>query len=149
MPFCSTYFLRANGPVRLPAVGMENPLSGMEYCAGIDHASNLSSACLQWYDDDSHFQSSNSTLDAVWELSRYTLDAASLDTYTDSNTRERRPCKIKQNTNNLACGQACILDVFCVQMKRTELLQQQVDYWCNEMCYGAGTRMHGYVTLIA
>jgi len=27
----------------------------------------------------------------VWELSRYTLDAASMDTYTDSNTRERRP----------------------------------------------------------
>jgi hypothetical protein len=30
-------------------------------------------------------------LNAVWELSRYTLEAASLDTYTDSNTRERRP----------------------------------------------------------
>ena len=44
-----------------------------------------------WYDSDSHFSSSNATLNAVFELSRYTLDAASLDTYTDSNTRERRP----------------------------------------------------------
>jgi len=40
---------------------------------------------------DSHFESSNATLDAVYEISRYTLEAASLDTYTDSNTRERRP----------------------------------------------------------
>jgi len=45
----------------------------------------------EWYDDDTHFDSSNKTLNAVWELSRYTLEAASLDTYTDSNTRERRP----------------------------------------------------------
>ena len=44
-----------------------------------------------WYDEDSHFLSSNATLNAVWELCRYTLDGASLDTYTDSNTRERRP----------------------------------------------------------
>ena len=40
---------------------------------------------------ESRFSSSNATLDAVWELSRYTLEAASMDTYTDSNTRERRP----------------------------------------------------------
>lgn len=40
---------------------------------------------------DSSFTSSNPTLNAVFELSRYTLEAASLDTYTDSNTRERRP----------------------------------------------------------
>jgi hypothetical protein len=40
---------------------------------------------------DSNFSSSNGTLDAVFELCRYTLEAASLDTYTDSNTRERRP----------------------------------------------------------
>ena len=44
-----------------------------------------------FYEEDSHFSSSNATLDAVWELCRYTLDGASLDTYTDSNTRERRP----------------------------------------------------------
>eukprot|EP01046_Picozoa_sp_COSAG06_P023084 COSAG06_NODE_1818_length_8294_cov_40.638560_5_plen_735_part_00 len=42
-----------------------------------------------WYEEDSHFSSSNATLDAVWDLCRYTLDAASLDSYTDSNTRER------------------------------------------------------------
>jgi len=36
-----------------------------------------------WYDEDSSFSSSNSTLDAVYNLCRYTLDAASLDTYTD------------------------------------------------------------------
>ena len=40
---------------------------------------------------DSHFSSSSSILNAVFELCRYTLEAASLDTYTDSNTRERRP----------------------------------------------------------
>ena len=40
---------------------------------------------------DSSFSSSDATLDAVFELCRYTLEAASLDTYTDSNTRERRP----------------------------------------------------------
>ena len=44
-----------------------------------------------WYRSDSHFSSSNATLNAVFELSRYTLEAGSLDTYTDSNTRERRP----------------------------------------------------------
>jgi len=45
----------------------------------------------RWYEEDSSFSSSNATLNAVWELSRYTVNAASLDTYTDSNTRERRP----------------------------------------------------------
>lgn len=45
----------------------------------------------KWDESDSQFASSNATLNAVWELCRYTLNAASLDTYTDSNTRERRP----------------------------------------------------------
>ena len=40
---------------------------------------------------DSYFRSDNETLNKVWELARYTLEATSLDTYTDSNTRERRP----------------------------------------------------------
>ena len=44
-----------------------------------------------WYDGDSAFTSSNETLDAVWSLARYTVHAASLDAYSDSNTRERRP----------------------------------------------------------
>ena len=32
-----------------------------------------------------------SMLMTVWELNRYTVQAGILDTYTDSNTRERRP----------------------------------------------------------
>ena len=40
-------------------------------------------------DSDSSFESSNATLDAVYDLCRYTVHAASLDSYTDSNTRER------------------------------------------------------------
>ena len=38
------------------------------------------------------FQSSNSSLDAVWGLVRYTLVAVSLDINTDSNTRQRDLC---------------------------------------------------------
>jgi len=45
----------------------------------------------EWDDADTHFDSSNSTLNSVFELMRYTLQAGVLDTYTDSNTRERRP----------------------------------------------------------
>ena len=44
-----------------------------------------------WAEEDSSFSSSNSTLDAVYNLCRYTLHGAALDTYTDSNTRERTP----------------------------------------------------------
>ena len=44
-----------------------------------------------WVDTDSSFTSSNATLNAVYELCRYTLLSAALDTYTDSNTRERTP----------------------------------------------------------
>ena len=40
---------------------------------------------------DSAFASSNATLNAVHELARWTLDGGVLDTYTDSNSRERRP----------------------------------------------------------
>jgi len=35
--------------------------------------------------------STSDILNRVWELNRYTVQAAVLDTYTDSNTRERRP----------------------------------------------------------
>merc|ERR1711972_293694 len=45
----------------------------------------------EWDECDTHFASSNATLNGVWELMRYTLEGGSLDTYTDSNTRERRP----------------------------------------------------------
>jgi hypothetical protein len=44
-----------------------------------------------WRDDDSRFESSNATLNAVWRLARDTLKVTSLDTATDSNTRERLP----------------------------------------------------------
>ena len=43
-----------------------------------------------WVETDSAFSSDNATLDAVYDLCRYTLYGVSLDTYTDSNTRERR-----------------------------------------------------------
>jgi len=44
-----------------------------------------------WYEEDSSFSSSNDTLNAVYNLCRYTVHSAALDTYTDSNTRERTP----------------------------------------------------------
>jgi hypothetical protein len=44
-----------------------------------------------WYEEESMFTSDNATLNAVYDLCRYTLYSASLDTYTDSNTRERTP----------------------------------------------------------
>lgn len=44
-----------------------------------------------WVESDSSFVSDNATLDAVYDLCRYTVHAAALDTYTDSNTRERTP----------------------------------------------------------
>jgi hypothetical protein len=43
-----------------------------------------------WDDSLSAFSSPNATLNAVWAQSRYTQRAGLLDTYTDSNTRERR-----------------------------------------------------------
>ena len=44
-----------------------------------------------WDATETTFNSSNATLNSIWELCRYTLEAGVLDTYTDSNTRERRP----------------------------------------------------------
>ncbi|KAH8076945.1 hypothetical protein JL720_10243 [Aureococcus anophagefferens] len=40
---------------------------------------------------ESSFDSSDATLDGVYELARWTVEAGVLDTFTDSNTRERRP----------------------------------------------------------
>eukprot|EP00039_Didymoeca_costata_P011354 m.159020 g.159020 ORF g.159020 m.159020 type:complete len:742 (+) comp15145_c0_seq4:511-2736(+) len=45
----------------------------------------------EYVEKDSQFISSNKMLNAVHELARWTLDGGVLDTYTDSNTRERRP----------------------------------------------------------
>lgn len=43
-------------------------------------------------DSDSAFTSSNPMLNKVWDLCKNTLKVTSLDTFTDSNTRERLPC---------------------------------------------------------
>merc|ERR1719174_805854 len=45
----------------------------------------------EYVDGESQFASDNATLNAVHELARWTLDGGILDTYTDSNSRERRP----------------------------------------------------------
>lgn len=44
-----------------------------------------------WREEESSFSCSDEVLQAVWELSRYTLKAGSLGDFSDSNTRERRP----------------------------------------------------------
>ena len=44
-----------------------------------------------WRDGDSRFSSSDDMLNAVWQLCANTLRFTSLDTATDSNTRERTP----------------------------------------------------------
>lgn len=44
-----------------------------------------------YYEEDSTFNSSNAMMNAVWALSEQTLRVTSLDTSTDSNTRERLP----------------------------------------------------------
>ena len=45
----------------------------------------------EWDPGQSAFHSSNATLDRVWRLCENTLRYVVMDTYTDSNTRERRP----------------------------------------------------------
>eukprot|EP00966_Prymnesium_polylepis_P149946 3463833-Prymnesium_polylepis.1 len=44
-----------------------------------------------WHEEECRFESSDGTLNAVWRLSRDSLRITSLDTATDSNTRERLP----------------------------------------------------------
>ena len=44
-----------------------------------------------WRESDSAFESSNTMLNQVWALCQNTLRVTSLDTFTDSNTRERLP----------------------------------------------------------
>ena len=64
-----------------------------------------------WVDDDSSFESSLPALDRVWALARDTLKTTSLDTATDSNTRERLPYEADgehKPTQTLAsCRQSC------------------------------------------
>ena len=45
----------------------------------------------EWDEGQSAFHSSNATLNHVWRLCENTLRYVVMDTYTDSNTRERRP----------------------------------------------------------
>lgn len=47
-----------------------------------------------WNEEDSHFHSSSEMLNRVYELCRNTLRVTSLDTTTDSNTRERLPYEV-------------------------------------------------------
>lgn len=49
------------------------------------------SVAAPWDSSDTGFASSNPLLNRVWELCRHTLQAGVTDTYSDSNTRERRP----------------------------------------------------------
>jgi hypothetical protein len=69
--------------VNLEVVGGGVPLNALVLSAWAVQA--------PWDPTASSFSSSNATLDAVFELARYTLQAGILDTFTDSNTRERRP----------------------------------------------------------
>jgi len=48
-------------------------------------------AQYEWVEEDSFFTCSNATLQAVWDLNEYTVKMGLLDTFTDSNTRERKP----------------------------------------------------------
>ena len=56
-----------------------------------------------WVDTHSAFESSSTVLNAVYSLCRYTLKATSLDTFTDSNTRERLPYELDGKEAALAC----------------------------------------------
>lgn len=56
-------------------------------------AENLQAAALVYPLDDgaANFSGDGGNLDAVWELSRHTIDSQNLDIYADSWTRERAP----------------------------------------------------------
>ena len=52
------------------------------------------------------FDSSNETLNAVWNLAQYTLEATALDVNTDSNTRQRDVCTLDAALQTLYQGAA-------------------------------------------
>lgn len=64
------------------------------------------------------FQSSNSSLDAVWGLVKYTLVAVSLDVNTDSNTRQRDLCHTDAFITSL--GQMALSSDYGVQQMTAE-----------------------------
>lgn len=80
---------------RYLALRFSAPAAGSSAKKGWAPPSNFSvgawGAKYEYVPADSAFASSNATLDAVHELARWTLDGGVLDTYTDSNSRERRP----------------------------------------------------------
>ena len=49
------------------------------------------SVAYRWEEDDASFNSSSAILDDVWDLVANTHRVTALDTFTDSNTRERTP----------------------------------------------------------
>jgi hypothetical protein len=63
----------------------------IEFSAATTFTLSAWRANYPWVESDSSFVSDNDVLNAVYELCRYTVYSASLDTYTDSNTRERTP----------------------------------------------------------
>jgi hypothetical protein len=90
---------------------------------------------------DSHFESASpegrnesSVLAKVWELNRYTAQAAVLDTYTDSNTRERRPYEADGLVASTSRGWVQVQAFVLVQKFRMEMPLDR------RMCCGRGTR---------
>ena len=70
---------------------MECRFVSITFDAPVDFALSAWRVNYPWDEADSAFASSNATLDAVYDLCRYTVHSAAIDTYTDSNTRERTP----------------------------------------------------------
>ena len=63
--------------------------------------------------DAGHFNSSNTMLNKVWELCKNTVKVTSLDTTTDSNTREKLPYEADGFiTGTRTCGPRCKLGIF-------------------------------------
>jgi hypothetical protein len=111
-----------------------------------------------WVEGDSHFESASpegrnesSVLAKVWELNRYTAQAAVLDTYTDSNTRERRPYEADGLVASTSRGWVQVQAFPCVRgpswlgfcLYVTAVLVQKVRMEMpldRRMCCGRGTR---------
>ena len=79
-------------------------------CSGVNDALPWAALCrnrgfrYEWDEADSSFSCSNATLMKVWELNKYTVMAGLLETFTDSNTRERKPYEVSQTATSALCG---------------------------------------------
>jgi alpha-L-rhamnosidase len=96
-----------------------------------------------WSEDDSFFTSSDAGLDNIWNLCRNTLRVTSLDTTTDSNTRERRPYEVR------CCGQHAVSEPFqgkpgFLAFRLTALSQARRGLPCKVMYSGHGTRQNSH-----